>query len=185
MQCREQPLQLITARIVSADIPGALRLGGFVQRQRLPRLILELIHADTALREHSAHRRDRRHGVAPARVMSEVNDRLGQLGGRDAILERFIRIVAKLTRLPADNQSERVRSRRSSAGRFHTSPKRRARVYRSRAGATERSSSDDTARPPASAALVDIGFTAPLAWPAALPGRPWPDAAARSAHLPP
>lgn len=128
MQCREQPLQLITARIVSADIPGALRLGGFVQRQRLPRLILELIHADTALREHSAHRRDRRHGVAPARVMSEVNDRLGQLGGRDAILERFIRIVAKLTRLPADNQSERVRSRRSSAGRFHTSPKRRARV---------------------------------------------------------
>ncbi|MFZ0498183.1 MAG: hypothetical protein WAU49_10750 [Steroidobacteraceae bacterium] len=44
-----------------ADIPGALRLGGFVQRPRLNCLILEFIHADTALREHRAHRRGRRH----------------------------------------------------------------------------------------------------------------------------
>jgi hypothetical protein len=73
---------------LSFDIRCALRLGGFVDRQRCHRNGRKLIGADVARRKDILGDCDRRHRVGPAGVEGKVGDDLRDLTRLHAVVER-------------------------------------------------------------------------------------------------
>ena len=87
-----------------SDALGAIRFGGFVERQKFRRCGRKLVGRDLVRGEYILGDRDRRHGIAPARVERKMRDNLGDFGRLNAVIEREVEILRHLSGLIARDQ---------------------------------------------------------------------------------